>query len=169
VSAVEELAARSGLDGNLGLSAKTSRPEPAAPTASSAPHAWSVLVVEDDDDQRSLWQRTLDIFGDTIEVRCATNGYEGLLEIGRQMPDVLLADLMMPGMDGFHMIASLKAQPEYRNMEIIAISAMSPHEIDSKGGLPSDVVLLHKPVSPAAIVSRVEQALERRRSAAGAR
>ena len=80
-----------------------------------------------------------------IKLRIVANGFEGLLQVGQHMPDILIADLMMPGMDGFEMIRNLRANPTLARMDIIVVSAIDREEIAQKG-LPPDVTVLGKPI-----------------------
>ena len=80
-----------------------------------------------------------------IKLRIVGNGFEGLLQVGQQVPDILIADLMMPGMDGFEMIRNLRANPNLARMDIIVVSAIEREEI-AKKGLPSDVTVMGKPI-----------------------
>ena len=164
VEAVEALAASTGLDGERTAvrmdpkraSAGSTSPAPAEP---GAPR--DILVVEDDAELLKLWAMTLEIFAKAIRIRTASNGYQGLLAIGMHRPDVLVTDLMMPGLDGFQMVRALKATQSLADLEIIVVSAMSANEIERHGGLPDGVVVLAKPLSPASLVAKVDMALER--------
>jgi CheY-like chemotaxis protein len=83
-----------------------------------------------------------------IELDTATNGFEALLRIGDECPDLLLTDLNMPGMDGFRMIAALSAQRQGReHLRIVVVTALGPAEIAHRGGLPEGVRVFNKPVS----------------------
>ena len=80
-----------------------------------------------------------------LKVRIVANGFDGLMQVGQQVPDILIADLMMPGMDGFEMIRNLRANPNLSRMDIIVVSAIEREEIANKG-LPSDVTVMGKPI-----------------------
>jgi len=58
---------------------------------------------------------------------------------------VLIADLMMPGMDGFEMIRHLRANPDYAGMDIIVVSAIDREEI-KQHDLPANVTVFSKPI-----------------------
>lgn len=105
-----------------------------------------VLVAEDDVVMQTLYQRTLATWELPIEVKIVNSGFEGLLEIGRQMPDLLISDLVMPGLDGFAMIRKLRSEPKLSQMDIIAVTGLSPEDIDKEGGLPDDVIIYNKPI-----------------------
>jgi len=104
-----------------------------------------VLVAEDESVLRSLYQTTIEGWNLPLRLRLVSNGFDGLLEVGQRVPDILIADLMMPGMDGFEMIRCLREKPELAHMDIIAISAIERQQIEEKG-LPRDVTIFGKPI-----------------------
>ncbi|MBI5330652.1 MAG: response regulator [Betaproteobacteria bacterium] len=113
---------------------------------SIAPEGLSVLIVEDDAITREMYLRGIARWEMPLKVRVAENGFLALLEIGKHTPDLLIADLMMPRMDGFEMIRAIRADPRLDVMNIIAVSAMDGADIQARGGLPGDVALFAKPV-----------------------
>ena len=105
-----------------------------------------VLVAEDEPDIRKLYQITMSTWDIPLQLTLAEDGYEALIRIGQQRPDILIVDLNMPNMDGFHMIKALKKDPNYQDMDIFVVSALSPESISSRGGLPDGVVVYGKPI-----------------------
>ena len=104
-----------------------------------------ILIAEDDPTLQLLYQLTMESWDLPIKLRIVGNGFEGLLQVGQQVPDILIADLMMPGMDGFEMIRNLRANPNLARMDIIVVSAIEREEIAEKG-LPADVTVMGKPI-----------------------
>lgn len=153
-SAVRELALRTGL-GELGV---------ALPTPVPASRAVEVLVIEDQPDLRTLWTHTLDALGENLTLRCADDGYNALLQIGQRKPDLLITDLMMPGLDGLAMLRALRRDSAFDPSRVLAISALGPEDIAARGGLPEGVTLLRKPIAPSAVLAWVEQAIDRLRA-----
>jgi excisionase family DNA binding protein len=105
-----------------------------------------VLVAEDDLVMQTLYQRTLATWDLPIEVKIVSSGFDGLLEIGRDVPDLLVSDLVMPGLDGFAMIRKLRSEPQLAHMDIIAVTGLSAEDIEKEGGLPNDVIIYNKPI-----------------------
>jgi excisionase family DNA binding protein len=106
-----------------------------------------VMVVEDEPELLRLFLMVIDGWDLPIDVTPASDGFEALLRIGQQCPDLLVTDLNMPGMDGFKMIESLRGVgPAYDDMEIIVVTALSDADIARRGGLPDPVRVFHKPV-----------------------
>jgi len=104
-----------------------------------------ILVAEDDQTLQMLYQMTIDSWGLPIKLRIVANGFDGLLQVGQRVPDILIADLMMPGMDGFEMIRRLRANPDLARMDIIVVSAIDREEV-LKRGLPGDITVFGKPI-----------------------
>ncbi len=104
-----------------------------------------ILIAEDDSTLQRLYQLTFDSWKLPVKLRIVSNGFEGLLQVGQQMPDILIADLMMPGMDGFEMIKQLRTKSELSPMDIIVVSAIDSGEVRERG-IPSDVTVFGKPI-----------------------
>ena len=105
-----------------------------------------VLVAEDDRILQKLYEHTFSTWGLPLQVKMVSSGIDGLLEIGRVPPDLLITDLRMPGIDGFEMIRRLRADPQLQDLDIVVISGLTEEEIVENGGLPADVILYSKPV-----------------------
>lgn len=129
----------------------------------SAPELLKVLVVEDDALQRAMYQHQFAAWGLPVELHMAADGFDGLMLIGRHHPDLVIADLAMPEMDGFKMIRRLTTQLSQR---IIVVTALSGEEIAAEGGLPDGIPVYPKPIPFAVLRLLVEQALSRRSLAA---
>ena len=70
----------------------------------------------------------------------------GIDLINQHKPDLIISDLLMPGMDGFRMIHSLKEREETKDTQLVVVTVLDSKEIEEHGGLPSDVIVLQKPV-----------------------
>ena len=112
-----------------------------------------ILVVEDNPTVCKFYQAAINSWGLPLEVIIRNDGFDGLIEIGRQKPDLLIADIYMPGMDGLQMIRSLYKSEQLSSEKIIVISGLSQENISERGGIPSDIVFLTKPVD----VDRLKQ------------
>ena len=132
VSSIEEFRARAAAGGGQ--------------TAARTPGILQVLVAEDDRILQKLYEHTFSSWGLGVQVRMVASGIDGLLEIGRLAPDLLITDLRMPGLDGFEMIRRLRADPQLQDLDIVVVSGLAEDEILENGGLPADVTLYGKPV-----------------------
>ncbi len=106
----------------------------------------NVLIVEDEAFQRELYRDQFEEWSLPIDLRLAATGIEGLTEIGRTRPDILVIDLMLPGMNGFRVVRELRINRMYASMDIIVVSGLSGDEIMAQGGLPEAVVVWSKPI-----------------------
>ena len=104
-----------------------------------------ILITEDDATLQMLFQVTIDGWELPIDLRIASTGFDGLLQVGQKVPDILIADLMMRGMDGFEMIRQLRANPALSRMDIMVVSTIERDEILARG-LPPDVTIFGKPI-----------------------
>ena len=120
---------------------------PASAADRSSDGGLKLMVVEDDPELLRLFTLVIAGWDLPIEVTPASNGFDALLRMGRQRPDLLVTDLNMPGIDGFRMISSLReAEPALGAMDIIVVTALSGDDIERRGGLPPEVRVFHKPV-----------------------
>lgn len=122
------------------------RQRTAALDVDSAERGYTVLVVEDEASLRELYRLKLNSWGLPMKILLAANGYEALLLIGSEQPDLLLTDLSMPAMDGFRMLRTLKSSTDYEALDIIVITALDEDEIEDRGGLPTGIRVFRKPI-----------------------
>lgn len=120
----------------------------------------TILVVEDEEDIRELLAFNLETEG--YKVLRAGRGDEGLKLAETQNPDLLVLDVMLPGLDGFQVTRRLKQRKDTRSLPILMLTAKS-QEADMVAGLElgaDDYVT--KPFSPKVLVARVRSLLRRR-------
>jgi excisionase family DNA binding protein len=121
-----------------------------------------VLIVEDDSVLLKLYKTVLGNWNLPLDITTASNGVDGLIRVGRDAPDLMISDLSMSGLDGFHLIRSL-ATTSYRDgMEIVVVSGLDRVDIETRGGLPSGIRVFSKPVPFNALRSICSDALQRR-------
>ena len=104
-----------------------------------------ILIAEDDPTLQTLYRMTMESWQLPLKLRIVGNGFDGLLQVGQRVPNIMIADLMMPGMDGFEMIRQLRQNPDLARMDIIVVSAIDRQEIAERG-LPSDITVFGKPI-----------------------
>jgi PAS domain S-box-containing protein len=131
-------------------------------TAGSKPR---ILVVEDDPAQREIMRAPLETEGYVVDE--AEDGRAGLTRLGAAAPDLILLDLMMPGMDGFEFAAALQARPDWRRIPVIVVTAKDLTEADRKR-LEAGVakILLKHEFDPAALVQQLRTSIAAARAAA---
>ncbi|MCB5184137.1 response regulator [Methylobacillus gramineus] len=106
-----------------------------------------ILLVEDDSALRNLFYYFFSSWKFPIRVDVASDGFEGLISLGREKPDLLVTDLNMPGMNGFEMIRHLKRSKDFDRLNIIVMTALNADYIKDVGGLPEEIQVFHKPVA----------------------
>ena len=92
---------------------------------------YNVLAVDDIPINLVLVQKMLAKFN--FKMRTAANGQQALDAVAEQKPDLILLDLMMPGIDGFEVIRRLKENPDTADVRIVILSALNTNEDVVKG------------------------------------
>ncbi|MCO4088983.1 MAG: response regulator [Limnohabitans sp.] len=106
-----------------------------------------VLLVEDDPVTRDMIRDFCNRCDMPVDCTAMSSGLEALIDMASIQPDVLIADLNMPGVDGFELLKTLKQSEQFQRMTCLVISALSQDEITAKGGLPEGTIFMAKPVS----------------------
>src|SRR6266481_2143530 len=115
-----------------------------------------VLVVDDEEQNRTLLRDPLEARG--FDVQEAGNGPEALLAIAERLPDVILLDLMMPGMDGFEVCRRLKKNSLTAHIPVLMITALSERKERLMGIQAGANDFLNKPVDMQDLLLRVANA-----------
>ncbi|WP_293659841.1 response regulator [Rhodoferax sp. OV413] len=132
--------------------------------AHAANRALRLLLVEDDTDLRKLFSMMVEGWTFPVELSTAGDGFQGLVRIGQWMPDMVVTDLNMPGMNGFEMVRSLKsAGADYANLQVVAVTALSAGDVADRGGLPEGTAVFQKPVDFGAIEALARSCQQRLR------
>ena len=119
----------------------------------------NILIVDDEEDVLELVRYNLDKNGYKTET--ATTGEDALTKARAQLPDLMILDLMLPGIDGLEVCKKLKSDAKTQNIPIIMLTARG-EEADIVTGLElgaDDYVT--KPFSPKVLVARVRRILHR--------
>ena len=119
----------------------------------------AILVVEDDENIQQLVGYNLIKAG--FQVLYADNGEQALALVYREKPDLVLLDIMLPGLDGREVCKALRRDPRSRRLPIVMLTARSDEDEISAGlDLGADDYIT-KPFSPKVLVSRIKSALRR--------
>ena len=119
-----------------------------------------ILVIDDEEDILDLVEYNLKQNG--YKVSCIATGEEVLGAVGSFNPDLILLDLMLPGVDGFDVCKDLKSQPETKDIPVIMLTAKS-EDIDVVTGLELGADdYITKPFSPRILVARVRAILRKK-------
>ena len=121
-----------------------------------------ILVIEDDPATSRLVDYSLRHEG--YQVIKASNGLEGIRKAHDESPDLIILDVMLPGMDGFEICHRLRADPRTADLPILMFSAKA-QEIDRDTGRQVGADdYLSKPAAPAEIINRVGNLLSQKKS-----
>jgi DNA-binding response OmpR family regulator/DNA-binding CsgD family transcriptional regulator len=126
-----------------------------------------VLIVDDVPDNLSLLHDALDDAGYTVLV--ATNGEAALQRALQAVPDVILLDAIMPGMDGFEVARRLKAQQETAHIPVIFMTGLSETEHVVAAFEAGGVDYVVKPIRPREVLARIASHIQGARQARQAR
>ncbi len=107
------------------------------------------------DDQRVNILALNELFGDQCEVFIAQNGEQALQVCRMSLPDLVLLDVQMEGMDGYEVCQRLKADPITRDIPIIFITARGAEQEEVKGLELGAVDFIAKPINPVIVKARV--------------
>ena len=125
---------------------------PASPLP-SAPVRARILLADDNADMRAYVQRLL---SPHWEVEAVADGAKALAVASEHVPDLVLADVMMPGLDGFALLRALRADPRTRAVPILLLSARAGEESRVEGLEAGADDYLIKPFSARELLARVE-------------
>ena len=118
-----------------------------------------ILVVEDDPDQLEIISLSLKAAG--FAIGTAANGTDALVKTRSISPDLIILDLMLPGLNGFDVCESLRRDPATASVPIIILTGMRT-QFGRFAGLESGANdFLLKPFNPDQLVSKVEKLLNR--------
>lgn len=117
-----------------------------------------VLIVDDEPMARTLLRLMLVRVG--FNVSEAEDGYDALEQVQQNLPDVILLDVMMPGMDGFSVCEELRQRKETATLPIIMLSAKTDLDSINKGLRIGATKYLTKPISPEDLTRHVKEALD---------
>lgn len=135
-------------------------PADASTPPSIEPLRPTVLVV---DDHVELRRYLADRLGDGFRVICASDGDEALERIAEALPDVVVSDVMMPGLDGLSLARALRRNPESAGVPLILLSAKA-HKRDIVDGLNAGADdYLTKPFDTPELIARIDALLDARR------
>lgn len=124
--------------------------------ASTSNQEISILIAEDDEALCLLYEAVILGWGIPIKIEIVKNGFEALISLGRNIPNILITDISMPGMDGVTMLQQIRADDKFTNVEIIVISGLDGEQIQSRGGVPKGVSVFLKPVPFALIQKKIQ-------------
>jgi adenylate cyclase len=117
----------------------------------------SILIVDDTPTNIDI---LLEILSEEYDLSVATDGESALESVAESAPDLILLDIMMPGMDGYEVCTRLKADESTKSIPVIFITAMNDIKDELKGFEVGAIDYITKPFSPPIVQSRVDSVLK---------
>jgi twitching motility two-component system response regulator PilG len=118
-----------------------------------------ILVVEDEESLLKLESILLTTRG--YKVTGATNGLKALEEIAKDRPDLVLLDIMMPGIDGFEVCRRIKENPATRSLPVVMLTAKKTSTDQARGAEVGADAYLTKPFKSGRIIEVIEGLLRK--------
>jgi two-component system, sensor histidine kinase and response regulator len=131
--------------------------QPASLSLDLIDHQARVLIVDDERHNRQLLEVMLAPQG--LLIQTAASGEEALTLVAQHPPDLILLDIMMPGMDGYQVVRQIKSDPATKNIPIIMITALDDRKARMLGLNAGAEDFLTKPVDRAELSVRVRNLL----------
>ena len=113
----------------------------------------SILIVDDEPTNLRILNQVLN---DSYKLIFAKSGQEALRLLEKELPDLILLDVMMPEMTGYEVCQHLKEHPRYKTIPIIFVTALNDADDEAKGLNLGAVDYISKPISPAVVKARVK-------------
>ena len=128
-----------------------------SPPPNAADHRARVLIVDDERKNRELLEVILEAEGYLLVT--ASSGEEALDLVRTQAPDLILLDIMMPGLDGYQVVARIKANPASKHIPVIMLTALDDRNSRTHGLSAGAADFITKPVNRADVCERVKNLL----------
>lgn len=119
-----------------------------------------VLIIDDEGDFALLVKKNLELIGD-FEVDMAINGKEGIEKARNKNPDVILLDILMPGLDGFEVLKKLKEDKKTMTIPVLMLTAKGDEESKIKAAQLYDEAYITKPIEASDLKAKIEEVLKR--------
>ncbi len=118
-----------------------------------------ILIIEDDSFLSEMYSTKL--IQEGFETEIAVDGEQGIDKIKNIKPDLVLLDIVLPKMDGFEILESIKKDPEFKNIPIILLTNLGQkNEIEKGLSLGADEYIIKAHFTPTAVVAKVKEILK---------
>ena len=117
----------------------------------------TILIVDDTEANIDI---LVDALSSDYEVSVAMDGQSALDDVRENIPDLILLDIMMPGLDGYEVCRQLKKNPETHHIPIVFLTAMTGDEDEAKGLALGAIDYITKPFNQELVKSRIKNHLE---------
>ena len=120
-----------------------------------------ILIIEDDPFLSEVYSAKFSQSGFRTEV--ATDGKKGLEKIKASKPDLVLLDIVLPKMDGFDLLKTIKEDDQFKEIPVILLTNLGQkNEVEKGLALGADEYIIKAHFTPTAIVAKVKEVLEKK-------
>jgi two-component system, cell cycle response regulator DivK len=116
---------------------------------------WVVILVDDEPDSLNLVHDILTLNG--AEVHRASNGRQGLDELSRIIPTLIILDLAMPSPDGWEMLEEIRADPDIRRVPVVAITAYYSERVAERAFQAGFDAFFPKPIKASHFITKLKE------------
>jgi adenylate cyclase len=120
-----------------------------------------ILVVDDSETILNFLRAVLE--SERYEVATATDGHDGLAKAHESLPDLVITDSIMPGLDGFGLLRALRTDPTTETVPVIMLTSGSPDDPDHVAREPRPDAFVRKSADFTPLLAEVREALRRTR------
>lgn len=107
---------------------------------------FNILLVEDDEGLRQLFRFYFTDWKYNVKLDLVNNGFDGLISLGSKIPDLLVTDLNMPGINGFELLKHLSKSPQFSELDVIVITALAPEDFIDNAVITPNIKVFFKPI-----------------------
>ena len=120
-----------------------------------------ILVVDDSETILNFLRAVLE--SERYEVATATDGHDGLAKAHQSLPDLVITDSIMPGLDGFGLLRALRTDPATEAVPVIMLTSGSPDDPDHVAREPRPDAFVRKSADFTPLLAEIREALRRTR------
>lgn len=122
--------------------------------------AKKILIIDDDENVSASLKRILEVSGG-YRVSIAENGKAGLKLARKKLPDLILLDILMPGIDGFEVLKRLKGDTRTMSIPVVMVSSEADNDSKVRGAKLYTDLYITKPIVPDDLLTRIAQVFKR--------
>lgn len=116
-------------------------------TPKNPPRLTRIMVIDDDLMVQEIIRTQIHSLEHRVDVFTYSSGIKALIDMTALEPDILITDMIMPGINGRELLASVRSNSTLKKCLCVAMSAMSLDELEADGGPPEGVIYVAKPIS----------------------
>lgn len=138
--------------------------DPKAHRPQATPQGPRVLLIEDSGHFQNLVSLLLRQQFPEVQLRVADDGIAGLAMVGQWQPDVLIVDILLPGIDGATLITSLRTHPQFSRSQLLVVTSLDEAQRAAYGFALEGVPVIHKPRLVAELPALLSRCLANRQA-----